>query len=142
MSEEIAKRLEKALPPGLQENKGQPELPPEIAQQLQQSQQQIQQLSGALEKAAAHADELESDSEMKLKELLVKAYDAETKRLQVVGTAMQPEQIQALVMQTVQQLLTTPSPSAGIQEDYQEYEQKEYGQPMAVMPSETQPPMG
>jgi hypothetical protein len=136
MSEEIAKRLEKALPPGLQEQKGKPALPPEVENQLKQQEQQIQQLGQALENASNHAEELESAEETKIKELLIKAYDAETKRLQVVGTAMQPEQIQALVMQTLQQMLATPSPSMGIAEDYQEAEQQEVPQEMPPDPSQ------
>lgn len=63
--------------------------------------------------------------EWKLKELTVKAYEAETKRITALGTGMTPEQVQALVMQTLQDTLMTPSPGAGLQEEAQEIEQEE-----------------
>jgi hypothetical protein len=51
MAGELADRLEKTLPPGLQDKKGQPELPPEVQQHLQQADQMAQ-------VAAQHIDEL------------------------------------------------------------------------------------
>ncbi len=142
MAEEMAKRLEKTLPPNLQENQGQPELPPQVQQHMQQMEQQLQQLSGALENASKHAESLEQNQEIKTKELMVKAYDAETKRIQAVGAGMTPEQVQALVMQTVQQVITTPSPAMGIQEEYQEMEQQEHqSMPLQQQPQGLQPQM-
>ena len=126
MSEEIAKRIEKTLPTNLQDKEdGEPELPPQVEQQMKQMGQQIQQLSGALENASKHAETLETEKETELKKLLIDAYNAETNRLKVVGTAMTPDQVQAMVMQTLQQVLSTPSPAMGIQEEYQEMEQEE-----------------
>ena len=143
MAEEMAKRLEKALPPGLKDEQGAPEIPPELKQHMDQMGQQIQQLSGALENASKHAEELEAGEETKTKELLIKAYDAETNRLKVVGAAMTPEQIQAMVMQTVQQLLATPAPGPAIGEDIQEQEQQEAPpDPQAQQPEQNQPSAG
>jgi hypothetical protein len=51
MAGELADRLEKTLPPGLQDKKGQPEIPPEVQQHLQQADQMAQ-------VAAQHIDEL------------------------------------------------------------------------------------
>lgn len=51
MANELADRLEKTLPPGLQDKKGQPQIPPEVQQQLQQADQMAQM-------AAQHIDEL------------------------------------------------------------------------------------
>ena len=43
---------------------------------------------------------------------------------------MTPEQVQALVMQTVQQLLEAPAPAESVQEVYEEEpEMPEYGEP-------------
>jgi hypothetical protein len=51
MAEEMAKRIEKTLPPNLQDKKdGQPELPPEVQQQMQQADQQIQQMDQVIQK--------------------------------------------------------------------------------------------
>lgn len=146
MAEELAKRLEKTLPPGLKEQEGQPELPPEVQQHIEMLGQQVQQLGDALEKASDHAEQLESGAEEKTKELLIKAYEAETKRLQVLGAAMQPEQVQALVMQTLQEVFSTPATSSGIEEEMQEHERAEMPQmqppEMQEMPPDPPPDMG
>ena len=126
MAEEMAKRLEKTLPPGFKDEEGaSTQLPPEVQQQMQQQEQQIQQLSQALESASNHAEKLESKEETEIKKLLIDAYNAETNRLKVVGSAMTPDQVQAMVMQTMQQILNTPDPSMGIAEEYQEIERQE-----------------
>ena len=60
MAEEMAKRLEKALPPGIKEEKGAPQqLPPEVQQHLQQTEQQIQQLDHVIQ--AMQADMQKSE---------------------------------------------------------------------------------
>jgi hypothetical protein len=128
MAEEMAKRLEKTLPPNLLDKK-EGELPPQVQQQMQEMQQQVEQLGQALEAASNHAEELEAESKSKQAELGIKAFDAETNRLKVLGTAMTPEQVQALVMQTVQQLLEAPAPAESVQEVYEEEpEMPEYGE--------------
>lgn len=105
MAEQLAERMEKALPPNLQEQEGE-EIPPQAQAQIQQLTQMIQQLDGAVQNMSA---ELE-DKELKERELAIKEYDAETKRLQVVGAGMTPEQVQAIVMQTLTQIAHTPMP--------------------------------
>lgn len=60
MADQIATRLEKSLPPGLQEKKGQPQIPPETQQQLTQLQQENQQLEGALNNASEEVEKLEA----------------------------------------------------------------------------------
>lgn len=59
---EIAERLKKMLPPNLQDQQGQPQLPPEAQAQMQQQSQMIEQLTGKLK-------ELQQEKEMKLVEL-------------------------------------------------------------------------
>jgi Phage P22-like portal protein len=52
MADELATRLAKALPPGLQDDKGQQgQIPPQVQQALQQAAQEIQQLQQALQEA-------------------------------------------------------------------------------------------
>ena len=53
-------------------------------------------------------ESLKMDKEIDSKKVEIEAYNAETKRLQATQVAMQPEQVQALVMQTIQQLLNSP----------------------------------
>lgn len=125
MADEISERLAKALPPGLKDEKGQADLPPQVKQQMQQMNKQIQSMDKQMEAAADKIEELQSEHEWKLKELTVKAYDSETKRIVALGTGMSAEQVNALVMQTLQSALYTPPPAQGIQEDIYEMEQAE-----------------
>jgi hypothetical protein len=63
MAEEMAKRLEKTLPPGLKEENGaQPPLPPEVQQHMQQSEQQIQQLDHVIQQMQAEIQKQEEDA--------------------------------------------------------------------------------
>lgn len=125
MADELANRLEKTLPPGLKEDKAQPDIPPQVKQAMDQMGQQMDMLTKELHDSADKIEELQEDRELKLKELTVKAYDSETKRIQALGTGMGPEQVQALVMQTLQAALTTPAPGPQIYEDIAEAEQEE-----------------
>ncbi len=96
-ADEIAERLK---PPA--EN-------PQVAQaqqQLQQMQQAIQQLQGQLADAA-------KDKELDVAKLQIDAYKAESERLKLTAPAFGPAEIQALVMQTLQQALSTPDITPG-----------------------------
>ena len=143
-AEDMAKRLKYTLLPPIQQEISQKEpVPPEVqqamqqaAQQMQALQQQIQQMGQALNNAAKQVDELEEDREIKLQELALKGYEAETKRIQAVNSGMTPEQIQLLVMQTLQQTLTAPDPIAPIAEEMAEIEAEEH----SPMGQEEMPP--
>lgn len=71
----------------------------QLKQQLQQLDQVIEKMSGELEGKDIEREKLEIDR-----------YNAETNRLKVVGTAMTPEQVQAIVMQTLQDALAQVEP--------------------------------
>jgi hypothetical protein len=43
LADQFAKRFEKSLPPGMKDEKGQPQIPPQVQQAIQQAQQHIQQ---------------------------------------------------------------------------------------------------
>jgi hypothetical protein len=105
MADQLAERLEKTLPPNLQEQEGE-EIPAQAKAQIEHLTQVVQQLDGAVQNMSA---ELE-DKELKERELRVKEYDAETKRLQVVGAGMTPEQVQSIVLQTLAQVSATQMP--------------------------------
>lgn len=86
-ADEIAERMRAMIP---QENP-----------QLQQMQQQMQALSQQMQQLAMENQSLKQDKS-------IDAYKAETDRLKVAQTAgMTPEQVQSMIMQTLQQL-TTP----------------------------------
>ena len=65
MSEQLTRRLEKALPPGLLDDSNE-KLPPSVIQRLQQDQQMIQQLTEALQKETALADKVQQSENTKL----------------------------------------------------------------------------
>jgi hypothetical protein len=89
---------------------GQEELPPQVQAQMQAMQEQLEQMAAALKNAHAEVQELESGATMKDREVGVKEFDAETKRIQALSGGMTPEQIVALVQQTVMAALSQPAP--------------------------------
>lgn len=113
-AEEMAERLKVTLNPAVQQivdkDKGEPEIPPQLQMAMQQMQQQLQEQHAMLQQAGKEVETLTADSKNKADELLIKAYEAETKRLQALGTTLTPEAVQALVMQTVSEALNSPLP--------------------------------
>jgi hypothetical protein len=109
-SEQLAERLKKTLPPELQDKEDGPTLPPEAEAQMAQMMQQIEQLAAALEGAQMELAKLQSGEEAKFNEALIKAYDAETKRITALGGAMTPEVVQQLVLQLLADISNSPGP--------------------------------
>lgn len=110
-AEKIAKLMLAMAPLQVQQieaedGKQQP-IPPQVQMQMQQMQQQIEELAAALEKAAEAADKTAVERQKAEADHLVRAYQAVTDRLKV-APAMTPEQIQALVMQTVAEAIAIP----------------------------------
>jgi len=95
--------------PILKDEDGQ-NLPPQVQQKMQALQEQIKAMGDALNNAHDEVKKLEAAAGNKDGELQVKAYDAETKRMQVIAPAMSPEQIVELVQQTLMSILTQPAP--------------------------------
>ena len=83
--------------------------------QMQQAQQTIQQLQQQVAQFTQKAQTAQMDVSIDVEKLKIDAYNAETDRLKVVQVGMGPEDVQALVMQTLQQLLTAGNimPGAG-----------------------------
>ena len=98
-ADEIADRLKLMLPPQIKDKEN--PVPPQIQQQMQQMQQALQQLMQENTK-------LKEDKSIDHGELEVKRYTAETDRLKITAPAMTPQEIQMLVVQTIQQVLTSP----------------------------------
>lgn len=115
-ADKISARLKATLPPQVKalENGQNPEMQAaqqqmqQMGQQMQQMEALIQDLQQALTSKAAE-ESLRSDIEM-LK-VNIDDYRADTERLKVAGAAMTPEQIQMIIMQTVQQIMTQPVPT-------------------------------
>jgi hypothetical protein len=68
-------------------------------------------MMGALQEASTKVRELEQDKQLEFNKLLIEGYSAETDRITALGGAMTPEVVQQLVMQTLQQVMTSPDPT-------------------------------
>jgi hypothetical protein len=127
-AQEIADRLEKTLPPGIADKKGNQQA--QMAQQLQelsQKDQQHQQVIGAMQE---HIDKLESDIKGKVIENqtrlqvaqmqqrttaaqgvadhAVKTFDAETKRMAALVPSMGPAALKPLIMEVLNEIMNGP----------------------------------
>lgn len=134
MADQLANRLEKALPPGLKDEEGEdPEVQAVKAQAQQvidRLQQQIQAaeqaMQGAQQEFAAlkqQVDDKADDYAIKQKETEIKAFDAETKRLQVELQAAQNAinaddfvQMQQAVAMLIEQMTIQEPPEIEAQE--------------------------
>lgn len=102
---DLAKRLAKTIDPKLmQKDDENPELM-QAQQQMQQLQQELQQAHQMLQNVERSIEA----REVKVKEdqVKVQAFDAETKRIVATAPAMNEQQIQQLVMQTLQTAMQT-----------------------------------
>ena len=90
-ADKIAQRLQALLPAPAQGQNP----------QVMQMQQQLQALGQKLQ-------QVQEDKQLEVRKLMIDAYNAETNRLKAVQQGMPTDQIQALVVQTVQQLLQSP----------------------------------
>lgn len=89
---------------------GEQQIPPQVQQKMQAMEEQIKQMGEALNNAHAEVKEFEAGNAVKQDELAIKAFDADTKRLQVVGAGMTPEQVAQIVQQTMLAIMSQPSP--------------------------------
>lgn len=139
-SDKISKLLLAMAPPQVQQIEGDGEdVPPHVAAQMQQMKQQIEQMNQLMGQAAQKIQELQSEQHNKQLEALGKAagfridqYNAETNRLKVLGAGMTVEQVQALVMQTIQQVFTDPGMGQATPD---QMPPADTGGPMGILPS-------
>lgn len=112
-AEDMAERLKAVLLPEVRkaDDEDGPQVPPEMQQAMQQMQQQMQAMQQAGAQLQRENEQLKAEREIELKKLLIDAYAKETDRLKAVGGVMTPDQVQALVMQTLQQVMTSPDPT-------------------------------
>lgn len=94
-ADEIAERLKKMLPPQAHDEEGQ--IPPEV-------QQQIEQMGQALQEMGKRLQDAEGKRDIEEQKLSIESYKAETERMTALQPAMTPDVIQAIVLQTLQQL--------------------------------------
>lgn len=97
-ADDIAERLKSMLPPPAQGQNP----------QMMQAQQQIQQMQQQMGQMGQQLQEAQRDKTLEARKLDIDAYNAETNRIKAAGAGMNPEQVQMLVMQTLQQALQSP----------------------------------
>ena len=98
----------------------------QLQQALQEAIQHAQEAQQEAQEASAALQEKQADAEAKEAETHIRAYDAVTKRLQVMGTTLTPEHVAALVMQTVQQALTVQPSEEAEPEQPEQYEMQPF----------------
>ena len=106
-SEELAERIKKSIDPRLLQDQDDPALQA-ANQQIQAMQQEMQQMAGMLQRVqqSMEAQKLQVDQFKAQSDAEIKAYEAETRRLQAVQAGMSPEQVQEVVMQTLRDVMT------------------------------------
>jgi len=100
-AEQIAERLKKTLPPQLQGQN------PEV----QAAQAQMQQMQAIIGQLQAQLAAMQQDKSIDIEKAKIDAYNAETNRLKVIqpaAEALTPQAVQMLVLQTMQQIMTSP----------------------------------
>jgi len=140
-ADQIAERMKKMLPPQLQDEKP-GDLPPQVQQAMQQASEHIQQqdqIIAQMQEALKQAKDKEEDDDRKLD---IEAYKAETERMVKLSPAITPEQIQALVMQTMNDIIQQPSLFESPQQEQIEQmpQQPQMPEQMQQMPQEEQNP--
>jgi hypothetical protein len=101
-ADEIAKRLEKMLPPNLRDDQG--GVDPAIQQQLQQMAQALQMLQGELQKASDKRD-------LDAAKVQIDAYKAATERMAAIAPAFGPNEVAAVVRQTLAEVASEMLPN-------------------------------
>jgi len=94
-------------------DEGEVNIPPQVKQQMEELQQQVKALGEALEEAAKKAESQDEQNEIKRDEVIIKAYDAETKRASAVQAGMTPEMVTAIAMQVVRDMMMQPPLEVG-----------------------------
>lgn len=100
MADEVAERLHRTIPPEIL-GEGQSPQEKDMEQKMQHMGQMIEQLTAELQNARQGKD---------VDEVKIKAYDAETKRLQALGQPLDPQVVAHVATQVVMQMMQTGSP--------------------------------
>ena len=115
-AEELAERLRKTIDPKLLQDQDDPALQAAnqqiqvLTQEMQAMQQMLQNVQQSMEAQKMKVDAFKAESDAE-----IKAYEAETRRLQAVQTGMTPEQVQEIIMQTMRDIATVGDMSIAMQ---------------------------
>ena len=103
-AQEMAKRFEKIIDPKIMQDSDESPEMQQAKQQMEAMAQELDQLHQMLQNVDKSIEV--QDLERKNFEAEIKAYQAETQRLSAVSGAMNPEQVQEVVMQTLRDVMT------------------------------------
>lgn len=112
-ADEIAKRLKGMVPPQAVSDGAEDPRVAQLGQQIQQLQAQLQQAQGEQQQAQAKLAMDARKIDIDAKKADIDGYKAETERLSTVAPQMGPEAVQALVLQTLRQVLSSPDVLSG-----------------------------
>ena len=107
-AQEMAKRFARTIDPKIIADEEDPALQAAnqqmeaMAQEMQQMAAMLQRVQQSLEAQKVEVDRFKAETDAE-----VKAYEAETRRLQVIANGLQPEQVQEVVLQTLRDVMTT-----------------------------------
>jgi hypothetical protein len=104
-AQEMAKRFAKTIDPKLMDDGDKDPALQAAEQQMQAMAKEMEQLHSMLQNVSKSIEM--KDIEIKENANLIKAFDAETKRISAVQASMSPEQIQDIVMGTVHGMITS-----------------------------------
>jgi len=107
-AERIADRLQAMLPPAIQQIEAASNDPEAMKAKLLMAMQKGQQQDQIIQQMQQHIDELAQKAENEDGKLDVQRFDAQTKRLKAIETGLSPEDVQQLVVSTIQQILAGP----------------------------------
>jgi hypothetical protein len=132
-AQEMAKRFARTIDPAIMGESDESPALQAANKQIEAMSAEMQQMFGMLQRVndSMEAQKLEIDQFKAQSDAEIKAYEAETRRLQAVAAGMQPEQVQEVVMQTLRDVMTAGDLVAPM-------EPRE----MAEMPEPLEPPEG
>lgn len=107
-ADKIADRLQAMLPPAILQVIADSEEPEAMQARMMSLMQQTQQQEQVMQQMQQHIEQLSKQAEGKEDELDINRYDAQTKRLKAIETGLTPEDVQQLVVSTLQQILAGP----------------------------------
>jgi hypothetical protein len=107
-AQEMAKRFARTIDPKIINDTDEDPALQAANQQMEAMAQEMEQMAGMLQNVSQsmEAQKIDVDRFKAETDADIKAYEAETRRLQAVAVGMQPEQVQEVVMQTLRDVLT------------------------------------
>ncbi|CAB5194564.1 Phage P22-like portal protein [uncultured Caudovirales phage] len=142
-AQEMAKRFAKTIDPKLMDDGDKDPALQAAEQQMQAMAKEMEQMHGMLQNVSKSIEM--KDIEIKENANLIKAFDAETKRIAAVQASMSPEQIQDIVLGTVHGMITSGDLISEMPVRGQAEMQEDMGMPpeqgmMQPPPEQMQPP--